>query len=65
MLDAMTARGKKISELAAELPRYEIRKTTVKLRRKNFPPLWTQFRSFSDAQPTAAMASGWIGRTAG
>lgn len=31
VLDAMAARGKKISELADELPRYEIRKTTIKL----------------------------------
>jgi phosphomannomutase len=31
VLDAMASRGKKISELADELPRYEIRKTIVKL----------------------------------
>jgi phosphomannomutase len=37
VLDAMTSRGKKISELAAELPRYEIRKMTVKLPPEKLP----------------------------
>ncbi len=31
VLDAMAARGKKISELVAELPRYEIKKSTINL----------------------------------
>jgi len=47
----MAARGNKISELAAELPHYEIRKTTV-----NLPPeklstaLAALQKRFSDAQ---------------
>ncbi|MBC7855329.1 MAG: phosphoglucosamine mutase [Pirellulaceae bacterium] len=37
VLGAMTSRDKKISELAAELPRYEIRKTTIKLLPEKLP----------------------------
>ena len=37
VLDVMAARGKKISELADELPRYEIRKTTIKLPPEKLP----------------------------
>jgi phosphomannomutase len=51
VLDAMTARGKKISELAAELPRYEIRKTTVNLPPEKLPAALDAIQKrFSDAQ---------------
>jgi phosphomannomutase len=37
ILDAMAARGKSLSELVAELPRYEIVKSTVSLAREKIP----------------------------
>ena len=51
VLAAMTTRGKKISELAAELPRYEIRKTTVKLPPEKLPVALAALQQrFPDAQ---------------
>ena len=37
VLDAMASRGKRVSELAAELPRYAICKTTIELDRDQVP----------------------------
>ena len=51
VLDAMAARGKKISDLANELPRYEIRKTTIKLPPEKLPAALDALQKrFSDAQ---------------
>lgn len=51
VLSAMAAGGKKVSELADALPRYEIRKTTVKLSPEKLPlALETIQRRFPDAK---------------
>ncbi|MGI8980189.1 MAG: phosphoglucosamine mutase [Pirellulaceae bacterium] len=51
VLDAMTSRGKKISELTAELPRYEIRKTTAKLAPEQLPAALAALQQrFSEAR---------------
>lgn len=51
VLAAMTARGKKISELAAELPRYEIVKRTAKLPPEKLPTaLDAVEKRFADAK---------------
>ncbi len=51
VLAAMTTRGKKISELADELPRYEIRKTTVKLPPEKLPVAFAGLQQrFPDAR---------------
>lgn len=52
ILAAMASRGKKVSELAGELPRYEIRKTTVRLAPDKLPAACDSLQKhFSDAQP--------------
>jgi phosphomannomutase len=52
VLAAMTRRGKKVSELAAELPRYEIVKRTVSLPQEKLPAaIDTVQRGFADATP--------------
>ena len=52
VLDAMASRGMKISELAGELPRYEIRKTTVKLPAEKLPAALEAIQKrFPDARP--------------
>lgn len=51
ILGAMAARGKKVSELADELPRYEIRKSTVKLQAERLPAAFKAVQShFNDAK---------------
>src|SRR5262249_51219970 len=65
VLDAMAARGKKISELAAELPRYEIRKTTVAVPQgKLVAALAAVEASFPDAilDRRDGLRLGWEGR---
>lgn len=50
VLAAMAHRGKKASELADELPRYEIRKTSVRLEGIDLPSVFAAVqRSFPDA----------------
>ena len=52
VLGAMASRGKKISELADELPRYEIRKTTIKLPAAKLPAALKAMQNrFPDAKP--------------
>ncbi len=51
VLEAMASRAKKISELATELPHYEIRKTTVKLSPGKLPAALDAIQKrFPDAQ---------------
>jgi len=51
VLAAMASRGKRTSELAAELPRYEIRKTTIKLAVEELPAALEALQGhFSEAQ---------------
>ncbi|MCE9527306.1 MAG: phosphoglucosamine mutase [Planctomycetales bacterium] len=51
VLSAMASRGKKVSELADELPRYEIRKTTVKLPPEKLPAALAAMQNrFPDAK---------------
>jgi phosphomannomutase len=51
ILAAMASRGKKVSELADELPRYEIRKATVQLAGDKLPAALAVIeRQFSDAR---------------
>jgi phosphomannomutase len=51
ILAAMASRGKKVSELADELPRYEIRKATVQLAGDNLPAALAAIeRHFGDAR---------------
>ena len=45
ILDAMAASGKSISELVAELPSYQIYKTTVAIPRDQIPELFTQLKA--------------------
>ena len=66
LLDADGRRGMTISQLADELPRYEIGKTKFRCRAKSFPRPSTPWKSISPTQgPTASTACGWIGPTAG
>jgi phosphomannomutase len=52
VLDAMASRGKKVSELADELPRYEIVKRTVSLAPEKLPAALDAVQShFADAKP--------------
>ena len=52
VLDAMAARGRKINQLAAELPRYEIVKTKIALEPEKIPAgLAALQRHFADARP--------------
>jgi phosphomannomutase len=52
VLAAMASRGKKVSELADELPRYEIVKRTVKLAADKLPAAFSAAqRHFADAKP--------------
>ena len=52
VLDAMAGRNKKLSELAAELPRYEIYKTKVPLASSEFEAATEKLKThFSDAKP--------------
>ncbi len=52
ILAAMTSRGKKVSELADELPRYEIRKASVQLASDKLPAAFAAIqRQFADARP--------------
>lgn len=52
VLDAMASRGRKVSELANELPRYEIVKRTVSLAPEKLPDaLDAVQRHFADARP--------------
>jgi phosphomannomutase len=65
LLDAMAARGMKISQLADELPRYEIVKTKISLAREKIPAALDALQShFGDA--TADRLDGlrldWPGR---
>lgn len=49
-LDAMAATGKTISQLAAEIPRYEICKTAIKIDRDRIEPLFESLeKRFPDA----------------
>lgn len=50
VLDAMAATGKTVSELAAEIPGYEICKTTISIQREAIPELFEKLRArFPDA----------------
>lgn len=50
VLDAMAASGKTISQLAAEIPRYEICKTKIDIDRNHIPALFERLKGqFSDA----------------
>ncbi len=50
VLDAMASTGKSISELAAEIPRYEIYKTKIDIESGKIPALYEELqRSFPDA----------------
>ncbi len=50
VLDAMAAKGKKISELAADIPRYEICKTKVQIERDKIAGLFSALeKRFPDA----------------
>ena len=50
VLDAMAAGQKSVSELAAEIPRYEIHKTTIEIDRDHIPKLFARLKQeFSDA----------------
>jgi phosphomannomutase len=52
VLAAMASRGKKVSELADELPRYQIVKRAVQLPAENLPAAIDAFqRHFKDAKP--------------
>lgn len=52
VLSAMASRGLKISQLADELPRYEIRKTTIKLASERLTAALAALeKAFADAQP--------------
>jgi phosphomannomutase len=52
VLAAMAARGKKVSELADELPRYEIVKRTAKLPPEKLPTAFVALeKHFADARP--------------
>ena len=52
ILAAMAGRGKRISELAGELPRYEIRKTTVRLAPDKLPAACERLeKHFAAARP--------------
>src|SRR4029453_16044002 len=51
ILAAMASRGKKVSELADELPRYEIRKSTIKLASDKLPAALSAIeKHFADAR---------------
>ena len=51
VLNTMAATGKPISELAAEIPRYEICKTKIEIDRSNIPALYEKLKSeFPDAK---------------
>lgn len=51
VLNALAARGKKLSELAAELPRYEIRKQTIQLETEKLPAAFDAVQKhFGEAQ---------------
>jgi phosphomannomutase len=51
VLDAMAASGKTISELAAEIPSYEIYKTKIQIQRENIPALYELLKKeFPDAK---------------
>ena len=51
VLDAMAAHRKTVSELTAELPRYEIYKTTIEIERNKIPNLINNLKQeFTDAQ---------------
>ena len=59
LLDAMAAREMKISQLADELPRYEIHKTKVSLDREKIPAaLRTLEKHFADATAIGRLAGG-------
>ena len=45
VLDAMATRDKRVSELATEIPRYEICKTKIGLDRENVPALMDALRN--------------------
>jgi phosphomannomutase len=65
VLSAMAARGKKVSELADELPRYEIRKTTVKLPPEKLPAALVAMQNrFLDAKPDRldGLRLDWVDR---
>jgi len=44
VLDAMAANDKTVSQLAAEIPRYEIHKTTVQIDRKKISQLYAELK---------------------
>jgi phosphomannomutase len=51
VLEAMAARGRSVSELAAELPRYSMVKTKVTLQREQIPAALNGLeQTFGDAQ---------------
>ena len=51
VLNTMAATGKSISELAAEIPRYEICKTKIEIDRDRIPALYEKLKAeFSDAK---------------
>ena len=65
LLDAMAEREMKISELADELPRYEIFKTKVSLAREKVPAALDALEEhFADAQPDRldGLRLDWPGR---
>ncbi len=65
LLDAMAAREMTISQLAGELPRYEIVKTKVSMPREKIPAaLDTLERHFADAKPDRldGLRLDWPGR---
>lgn len=53
VLDAMAITGKSISELSAEMPRYEICKTKIEINREKIPALYQALEQlFPDAIPS-------------
>lgn len=49
VLDAMAAGGKSVSQLAAEIPHYDIHKTTIEIERSNIPKLFAKLEEvFAD-----------------
>ena len=51
VLDVMAATGKTISQLAAEIPSYEICKTKISIDRENIPALYEKLKErFADAK---------------
>ncbi len=67
VLDAMAENGKTISQLAAEIPRYEICKTVIEIdRHQNCFSVWDAGKTVSRRRRSVAwMDCGWIGPTAG